>query len=146
MAFLRRGTKTVQRRNTTAQRHERGNAVIEFALVLPILLLVVFGITEFGRAFLTLNILNTAAREGARLAVVTAPDVDAVRTRVTQVLGAARIVPTAINVVGPAANDPARRVTVTVNANFNVVTGRVLGTFRGTIPLTASTTMRHESF
>jgi hypothetical protein len=42
-----------------------------------ILLLVVFGITEFGRAFLTLNILNTAAREGARLAVVTAPDVDA---------------------------------------------------------------------
>jgi hypothetical protein len=43
-------------------------------------------------------------------------------------------------------HDPARRVTVTVNANFNVVTGRVLGTFRGTIPLTASTTMRHESF
>jgi len=109
------------------------------------LLLVVFGITEFGRAWLTLNLLNTAAREGARLAVVTDPDVDLVRARVTQVLAAGRITPTAINVAGPAANDPARRVTVTVNANFRVVTGRVLGTFRGTIPLQASTTMRHES-
>lgn len=126
--------------------NQRGNAVVEFALVLPILLLVVFGITEFGRAWLTLNLMNTAAREGARLAAVTGPDEDLVRTRVTEVLTAAHVTASTITVTGPAANDPARRVTVTVNADFEVVSGRILGAFRGIIPLQASTTMRHESF
>jgi Flp pilus assembly protein TadG len=63
--------------------------------------MLVFGITEFGRAWMTLNIMNTAAREGVRLAVVTGPDVDAVRTRVNQVLAAARITATSVTVSGP---------------------------------------------
>jgi Flp pilus assembly protein TadG len=123
----------------------RGNAVVEFALVLPILLLLVFGITEFGRAWMNVNVMSTAAREGARLAVVTAPDVGAVRARVTQVLTAARITATSIDVVGPDPADAMRRVTVTVNANFTVFSGRVIAPFRGTIPLAATATMRHES-
>ena len=70
-------------------RGNRGQSVIEFALVLPLLLLVLFGITEFGRCWMTQNILTSAAREGARLAIVTAPDVGAVTTRVNEVLTAA---------------------------------------------------------
>jgi len=92
------------------------------------------------------NLMTTAAREGARLAVVTGPDVGRVMARVTQVCAAGRITPTNITVVGPVATDPDRRVTVTVEANFRVVTGRVLNTFSGTIPLRANATMRHESF
>jgi Flp pilus assembly protein TadG len=125
--------------------NRRGNAMVEFALVLPILLLVIFGITEFGRAWMTLNVMNAAAREGARLAAVTAPDVTAARARVTEVLAAARITPTAIDVSGPSSSDPARRITVTVDATFRIFSGRVLGAFQGTIPLRARTTMRHES-
>jgi len=106
----------------------------------------VFGITEFGRAWLTMNVLTSAAREGARLAVVTAPDVPRVINRVTQVCAAGKITPTSVTVTGPDATDPDRRVTVTVEANFQVVTGSILGTFSGTIPLRANATMRHESF
>lgn len=127
-------------------RNNRGNAVLEFALVLPLLLMVVFGITEFGRAWMTVNILAGAAREGCRLAVVTAPDVPAVQTRVTEVCNSSGITPSSITVTPPAPNDPERRVTVTVETNFTVIPGNVLGTFSGTIPLRSTMTMRHESF
>ena len=127
-------------------RDRRGQSMVEFALVLPILLLVVFGATEFGRAWMTMNILTAAAREGARLAVVTAPDVVAVNARVTEVCTAARVNPTVINVVGPDPLDLERRVTVTVQTDFTVLSAQILGTFAGTFPLTAVAVMRHESF
>lgn len=124
--------------------NRRGNAVIEMALLLPLLLALVFGITEFGRAWMTVNIMHTAAREGVRLAVVTGPDTSAVFARVTEVLAAGNITPTSIVVTGPASLDPARRVTVTVTADFTVIPGQILESFQGTLPLSASTTMRHE--
>ena len=74
-------------------RQKRGQSVVEFALVFPLLLLVLFGITEFGRAWATQNVLTSAAREGARLAIVTAPDVTLVAARVTDVCTAAGITP-----------------------------------------------------
>ena len=126
-------------------RGNRGQSVIEFALVLPILLLVLFGITEFGRAWMTSNILTSSAREGCRLAIVTGPNVAAVQARVTSVCTAAGVTPTSITVIGPDPSDPDRLVTVTVNANFQVLTGAILGTFSGIIPLTATSVMRHES-
>lgn len=55
-------------RVTRSFRSERGAAMVEFAIVLPILLLMVFGIVDFGRALYTLNNLTAATREGARLA------------------------------------------------------------------------------
>ena len=126
-------------------RNRRGSAVVEMALVLPFLLLLVFGITEFGRAWMTVNVLQTAAREGARLAVVTAPDVTAVTARATAVCAAAAITPTDITVSGPVANDLEKKVTVTVRAEFRVIPGKVLNMFEPVLPLSASTTMRHES-
>ena len=51
--------------------HIKGQAMVETALVLFILVLFVFGITEFGRAMYTKNTLNNAARAGARVAAVT---------------------------------------------------------------------------
>jgi hypothetical protein len=49
-------------------RDERGTSVVEFALVVPILFLIVFGIVDFSRAFYTMSSLTAAVREGARLA------------------------------------------------------------------------------
>ncbi len=50
----------------TVRRDERGAAVVEFALVLPVLVLFVFGIVEFGRAYNARIELTAAVREGAR--------------------------------------------------------------------------------
>jgi len=93
---------------------------------------------------MTLNIMHTATREGARLAVVTEPDIARVTDRVQEVLDAANVPSTAITVTGP--SDPDRQVTVTVTSDFVIIPGQIMQTFNGTVPLSASTTMRHESF
>lgn len=55
-------------------RNEEGAAVVEFALVMPILALIIFGIIDFGRAFYTVNNIISAVREGARYgAILAAP-------------------------------------------------------------------------
>jgi Flp pilus assembly protein TadG len=45
---------------------ERGLAAVEFAILLPLLLAILFGITEFGRAIYTYNTLAKSARAAAR--------------------------------------------------------------------------------
>jgi TadE-like protein len=47
---------------------ERGAELVEFALVLPLLLLIVLGTIEFGRVYYTYNILSKGVRDGARYA------------------------------------------------------------------------------
>ena len=47
-------------------RGERGASAVEFALVAPLLILLVLGIAEFGRAFQVQGTLSAAAREGVR--------------------------------------------------------------------------------
>jgi Flp pilus assembly protein TadG len=51
-------------------RSECGAAAVEFALVAPVLLMLVFGIVDFGRAMWTYNVLTAALREGARAGAV----------------------------------------------------------------------------
>jgi Flp pilus assembly pilin Flp len=53
---------------TLRRRSERGAALVEFALVLPLLLVVIAGIVDFGFLFQRYEVLTNAAREGARLA------------------------------------------------------------------------------
>ncbi|MDN5795024.1 MAG: pilus assembly protein [Intrasporangium sp.] len=57
-------------RSLRARGAERGAAAVEFALLLPLMFLVIAGIVDFGRAFFTQIELTNAAREGARAAVV----------------------------------------------------------------------------
>jgi len=51
-------------------RSQKGAALIEAAVTIPIVLLIAVGIFEFGRAYQTWQVLTNAAREGARLAVI----------------------------------------------------------------------------
>ena len=53
-------------------REDRGAAAVEFALVVPILLVVLFGIIDFGFAINRYAIVNNAAREGVRAASLSA--------------------------------------------------------------------------
>jgi Flp pilus assembly protein TadG len=62
-------------------RSERGTAIVEFALIAPLLFFLVFGIIEFGRALNYYNDLTQLAGQGARAAIVTRnPDGTAVGT------------------------------------------------------------------
>jgi len=127
-------------RNTLG--NEKGQNLIEFALVVPMLLLLVFGIAEFGRAWMTQNILTGAAREAVRLLAVP-PGVISPRDRADNVLISAGITTAFVSV-----NDPGvafGQVSVTVNYNFPVVVvGFIPGLNSATFPLTSTTTMRRE--
>lgn len=61
-------------------RNNQGQAMLEFALVLPILLLLVFGIIEFGIIFFDNLVITQAAREGARVGVVGGSDAEILDT------------------------------------------------------------------
>lgn len=72
-------------------RNERGAALLEVALTLPLMLLVAVGIFEFGRAYQTWQVLTNAAREGARMAVLPGIDDADVTTRVQSYLDSGQL-------------------------------------------------------
>jgi Flp pilus assembly protein TadG len=120
---------------------QNGQSLVEFALLLPVLVLIVFGIIEWGRLWMTMNVLTGAAREGVRVAAVTAPDNNLVQTAVSNVLTAANINGATITTAGPNA---ASEVTVTVQMNYTVFTGSIIPGLNGTLQLTRSAIMRWE--
>lgn len=61
---------------------ERGAELIEFALVFPLLLMVILGIVDFGFLFQRMEVVTNAAREGARIAVLPGYSEADVRARV----------------------------------------------------------------
>ena len=48
----------------------KGQSMVEFALILPVFILLMVGVFDFGRAIYAYNTINNAARQGARLAIV----------------------------------------------------------------------------
>jgi Flp pilus assembly protein TadG len=139
---------------------ERGAELIELALVLPILMLVIAGIMDFGLMFQRYLAICNAAREGARIAVLPGYGCADVQARVTQYVregtGDNTASPTvtcpipmvAIDPPGPAPAFPARQVTVSMTHNYVIlgpVVGLLGGTFRSSITLGARSTMRIES-
>ena len=62
------------RRRALWRRSEDGQALVEFALVVPVLLLLIVGLAEFSRAWNTKQVLTDTAREALRSSVVSNPD------------------------------------------------------------------------
>jgi Flp pilus assembly protein TadG len=76
------------------RRGERGQALAEFALVLPLILFFIAGIIEFGRAWNIKQAVTDAAREGARYTVVKDADIPSladVQTKIEERLALASI-------------------------------------------------------
>jgi len=70
---------------------EKGAALLEAAITVPIILLISVGIFEFGRAYQTWQVLTNAAREGARMAVITGTTDAAITTRVRNYMQAGQL-------------------------------------------------------
>src|SRR5688572_7452382 len=67
---------------------QRGQAIMETALILPIVLVLSISIFEFGRALQVWQLLTNAAREGARVAVLPGATPEGVKNRVYQYMEA----------------------------------------------------------
>jgi Flp pilus assembly protein TadG len=61
-------SRAIERRRLLSE--ERGSAMVEMVIVVPVLLLILFGIVELSRAWFTLQVAASAAREGARAGAV----------------------------------------------------------------------------
>ena len=62
--------KLIRRRTEKGQRGEKGQALVEFALLVPIFLILLFAIVDFGMGFHSWITVTNSAREGARLGAV----------------------------------------------------------------------------
>ena len=62
--------KLIRRRTENGQRDEKGQALVEFALLVPIFLMLLFAIVDFGMGFHSWITVTNSAREGARLGAV----------------------------------------------------------------------------
>lgn len=137
-----------------------GNALIEMAFVLPLLLVVFAGIVDFGLLFQRYEVLTNAVREGARVAVLPGYSPADVQARVTQYVGeglgsaAAQAVtfpsaengPITLPVAGGGTID-AYRVTASMTHTYLIlgpIVSLVGSNNFGTVALKAQSTMRVE--
>jgi Flp pilus assembly protein TadG len=143
-------------RATARWSDESGAELIEFALVLPLLLLVLLGIIDFGFLFQRYEVVTNAAREGARVAVLPGYGDADVQARVDQYLTAGGLTaahgpaviahPAAVAVAGYCS--AVTTVTVTYPHTYSFVAG-VAGYFGANglaarNSLTATAEMRNE--
>lgn len=135
--------------NTHFRPRERGAAVVEFAVVLPILLAFLFGIIEFGRIMSVCHTLNNAARAGARIAALpgatNASVTNAINAELSGCgLAADSLVFDPVDISTAVRDDP---ITVTVTINYESI-GLVTGYFPmlSGKQLTGKVVMRKEGF
>jgi Flp pilus assembly protein TadG len=130
------------------RRQDRGQALVEFALVAPILLFLLLGIVDLARAWNVYQVLTDAGREGTRVAVVDNGSTEAqVRTLVQQAAARAgiEIADAAVVVAEGAARGEPTTVTIQYGHELRWV-GWALGLFGAdrTINFNVVSTMRRE--
>ncbi len=135
----------------TTKKTAKGQSLVEFALLVPVMLILVVGISEFGRAWMTRNILTGAAREGARVAAVQLDPPTSIAqggAAVTAVLNSAGItIPPPVVNIDPAPGLPFPAVKVDVTYTYTVfLAGFIPGLPGPTFPLTGTATMRRERY
>lgn len=101
-----------------ASRRDRGVAAVEAALVLPVLLLLVMGIIDLGRAFATKQEVTHATREAVRVYAVTQNQSLAIAAFEAGTAGLSCTTP----VISPAPCTEGQEVAVTGVCDFNFVT------------------------
>ncbi len=127
------------------KRNEEGQSLVELALVLPILLLILLGIIQFGFVLSGQIAVSSAAREGARLAAIGAAD-PVVRERVENMLAASPLLNAPQVVIVPAGTRVfGEQVSVQVLAGSPTVVPLPVGPSGGVFNLSAEAVMRVEN-
>ena len=126
-------------------RRNGGQAVVEFAFILPILLMLVMGILDFARAYNVNQVVTNASREGARVSILSASTGANVTTTVNTYIASANL-PGCVTAGGNwgGGGVSGGSTTVTVSCNFTALTGTLIPGWAGTFPISQTTTMRHE--
>jgi len=137
----------LNRRNRRSGR--RGNAVLETALVLPILLALAFGTVEFGHFYYVRHNMQAAAREGARAAIPAAATNADVTSAIAASLTAAGLQGSGYSVVLSPSNvataTAGTSVSVTVQVNWGAVGFRPLGVISSSKQVKGVVVMRKEA-
>jgi Flp pilus assembly protein TadG len=125
-----------------------GAATVEFALTVPVLVLVTFGLIEIGQAVLAKQLLVNAARDGARSATLEGANEELIRSSVKDFLEGANITDATVHLSPQPltlaqGGDP---VTVTVSVPFSGISWLPAPMFMKSIQLSASVVMRREVF
>lgn len=141
---------------SSERKHEHGQSLVEFALVLPVLVIVLMGLFDFGRAVYAFNTVSNAAREGARVAIINqGPDTDGVLLAAKEAayqataLGLDATDPSQIDVRFPDPNNVCGShgvgcpVQVEVSYQFTPITP-IIGSIVGPLGVSATTEMTIE--
>jgi hypothetical protein len=135
-------TGVVMKGNAT---HRRGQGLVEFALVVPLFLVLLFGMVEFGRAWMTKNIITGAAREAVRVYAVIPYDNVVAQSRAVNILSSAGLDSSrwTISIFSDPVDNNIMRTNVTYNFPV-IIVGFIPGLPSNNILLSTSTSMRRE--
>lgn len=121
---------------------EKGQSMVEFALVLPVLILLLFGIIDFGRVFHAYLTIDHASREAARSASVGEDDATVLTVAVSNA-SSINLSPGQVSISPGGTKNSGSEVNITITHHVNFLTP-VISNLTGPIDLTSSTVMRVE--
>ncbi len=110
-------------RHKKSNKSNRGQSLVEVALVLPIILMILLGLLDFGRAYFTLVALHDAADEGATYAAIRPRDITGIQRRAAE--ASTRLVPihqADVSVVYPPTIGVGAPITVTIDYVLDIYT------------------------
>ncbi|WP_291642870.1 TadE/TadG family type IV pilus assembly protein [Clostridium sp.] len=125
-------------------KNEKGQSLVEFSILLPILLLVLMGILEFGLMLNSYLTINNSAREGARLGIVAGSDseISELITNISPTLDTENLI---INITpSDGSRKSGETLTVEVVYDYQVTIPIISNILNDVVVLKAQTSMRIE--
>ena len=123
-------------------KNQKGQSLVEFAIILPVVLLLLMGIIEFGMMFNSYLTIQNVAREGARLGIVGGSDIE-IKTLIRDI--SPNLTPGDLTVnLTPAegSRKSGETLKVSIDYNYHMTVPIISALFNNAIVLKAQTSMR----
>jgi Flp pilus assembly protein TadG len=123
-------------------KNQKGQSLVEFAIILPIILLLLMGIVEFGMMLNSYLTIQNVTREGARLGIVGGSDVE-IKTLITTISPNLTPADLTVNITpSEASRNSGDTLTVSVTYNYHMTVPIISALFNNLMVLRAQTSMR----